>query len=154
MKRSVKHLMVLSIVFTIISAVIFVLLPLIIQAIANAGGPGELLLGNSLTTFINDASSANGFVYSGNLLLDMLVGTVFSLMGIFNFDALTPYSLSAFLVLCVFALIWLLWLIMTIVHRKPKSVGPLVVSLFTFSITYFMVYCYEFKCLTPGSNIQ
>lgn len=148
MKKSVKRLMILSIVFTIIAALIFALLPLAIQAIANSGGAGELLLGNSLTTFIYEAAMNYGFVYSGNLLLDTIVGTTFGLLQMFNFNVLTPYSLSSLVVLCVFLIVWLLWLIMTIVHKKPSSVEPLVVSLFTFSISFFMLYSYEFMVVS------
>lgn len=116
MKKSIKTLMIVSIVLALLGVGVFVGGLLILQFLGQDSG----------------------------LYIDRLADSMFrSFPGLFTFENLYV-SLSALISLGVIAVLSLVWLIVSIVKKHSKSVLPLIFGVLIFACTYFLLYFYLF----------
>lgn len=116
MKKSIKTLMIVSIVLAFLGVGVFVGGLLILQFLGQDSG----------------------------LYIDRLADSMFrSFPGLFTFENLYV-SLSALISLGVIAVLSLVWLIVSIVKKHSKSVLPLIFGVLIFACTYFLLYFYLF----------
>lgn len=116
MKKSIKTLMIVSIVLAFLGVGVFVGGLLILQFLGQDTG----------------------------LYIDRLADSMFrSFPGLFTFENLYV-SLSALISLGVIAVLSLVWLIVSIVKKHSKSVLPLIFGVLIFACTYFLLYFYLF----------
>ncbi len=138
MRKSVKNLMTISIVSIVIGVILFVIWPIILQALASADNPGESVVALGVQAF---AIAAGGLTEaSDNLLVDFMKGSILSIGKIFDFQNLNTYSLISLILFFVTIALWLIWLIVVIARKKTSSVGAVIVGLFTMGLSYIIIH--------------
>lgn len=150
MTKSVKKLMTISIVSIIVSIILFILWPLILQALANANqSGGETVVALSILSFINQAT---GIEIEGKLFTDFLRGLFASFPKIFDFSTINIYSIISLSLFILSVVLWVVWLIVVIARKKSPSVGAVIVALFTNTFAYLIIHSFLFMNYTDGNN--
>ncbi len=150
MTKSVKKLMTISIVSIIVSIILFILWPLILQALASANqSGGETVVALSILSFINQAT---GIQVEGKLLTDFLRGLFASFPKIFDFSTINTYSIISLSLFILSVVLWVVWLIVVIARKKSPSVGAVIVALFTNTFAYLIIHSFLFMNYTEGNN--
>ena len=150
MTKSVKKLMTISIVSIVVSIILFILWPLILQALASANqSGGETVVALSILSFINQAT---GIQVEGKLLTDFLRGLFASFPKIFDFSTINVYSIISLSLFILSVVLWVVWLIVVIARKKSPSVGAVIVALFTNTFAYLIIHSFLFMNYTDGNN--
>ncbi|MCQ2793495.1 MAG: hypothetical protein MJ221_03690 [Bacilli bacterium] len=115
MRKSVKVMMILSIIFGAIGAAVF------------ATGP-----------FVAQAMNIPGFYFLDKVFESMII----SFPRMFSFENIR--AIIPFITFVAFVVLWLLWLILTIVRKRKHSIAPMIVGFFIYSIIFVVVYALVF----------
>lgn len=117
MKKSIKGLMISSIVFSLLAAAIYIVGPVLWNALNNDSITFQNIVDFSFAGFIN----------------------------LFNFSNISVLSIVGLVTLGLMFAIFLVWLIVTIVKKQNKYIASSIVGLFVFVIIYFLLLTYLFS---------
>ena len=141
MRKSVKNLMILTIVFFVLALGNFIIWPYLVQLFAGQGAVAETTIGSSILNFY---STASGLPSSGYLIPDIVTATLSSIGDLFMFTSTSIGQTISLVLLGHVVVLSVLWLILVIARKKTPSIAAMIFGIITMFGSFFILFSYCF----------